>query len=50
MDKRFINRRLGMTTWEIEAEVKEAAYMAAMGANMSELQPGSFGAFKFNDD
>ena len=50
LDKRFISRRLGMTTWEIEVEVKEAADMAAMGANMSELQPESFGAFKFNDD
>ena len=30
--------------------MKEAADMAAMGANMSELQPGSFWAFEFNED
>ena len=50
LDKRFIKRRLGMTAWEIEAELKEASDMAAMGINMSELQPGSFGAFEFNKD
>ena len=50
LDKSFINRRLGITTWEINEEVKEAADMAAMGANMSELQPGSFWAFEFNED
>ena len=50
MDKSFIKRRLGMTAWEIEAELKEASDMAAMGTNMSELQPGSFGAFEFNED
>ena len=50
LDKSFINRRLGITTWEINAEVKEAADMAAMGTNMSEFQPGLFGAFEFNED
>ena len=34
-----------MTTWEIDAEVKEAADLAAMGTQMLELKPGSLREF-----
>lgn len=50
LDHSYIDRSLGLASWEIAREAKEAEASNQMGTEMSELRPGSMGAFNYSDD
>ena len=51
LDKSFVRRDLGLTSWERrEKEEREAAEKAAADIRESEFGPDSWGAFDFGDD
>ena len=50
LDKSFIDQNLGRAKWEIARDEKLLAEDGEMGAEMSELRPGSMGAFDYTDE